>query len=360
MALEKTRKLQSIALTGSGVVSRDLPKDTVIKRIQMRVRGAIQTTYTGTPVSRADSIAHSLINSILVVVNGGRTIKNVQPHLMRMQQLFNTGVASERGSSAGASAVNLPTTTQGFVFGTTGQYTSVAESISLPFEFIWAKLESERAMTWLDTRGTSSAELRLVQNPFTSLTSQANTASVTYANSTLSVDITLIEAVGVVAGQPFSDFRQTTKDEPFLAQVSQKQIEMPRGNALAGIWLYCKSGDAGSGTTATDRLASNLLVTNIALKLNGSVDLKSGTFAEIQAENRARYGVNAPYSGNVSAIDGVCHMNFIVNSIGDALNTKDKVDSLYLYLDTASSSDVSYTNPAIVTIQTDEIASITQ
>lgn len=116
----------------------------------------------------------------------------------------------------------------------------------------------------------------------------------------------------------------------------------------------------GSTTTATDRLASNELVTDMTLKLNGNIDLKATSFKQLQAENRARYGVYAPFASNVSQLDGIAHMNFIVNSIGDAVNTKKGVDSLYLYISSASGSVVSYTNTAFLTIQTDEIAEISQ
>lgn len=360
MGLEKQRKLQSLPLTGSGVLSRDIPKDTVIKRMELRLKGGITTTFaSGTPVARADSTFHSVVNSIQVIINGGRFIKNVQPHLLRMQQLFNTAIEGERGSSAGASESYIPTTNSGFVFGTTGQVSTVAQGLSLPFEFIWTHNEAERALTWLDTRGVASAELRLVQNPFSSLQSAANTAPVVYSASTLQVDITLVEAVGVAPGQKLYDFRQTTKDVPFTAQVSAQQIDINRGNALAGLWFYCKDGAAGSATTATDRLASNSLVTDMVLKMNGNVDLKSTTFLELQGENKRRYGLSAPYASNVSAIDGVAHMNFINNAIGDAVNTRN-IDSLYLYLSTNSATHTSYTNSAFVTIQTDEICEISQ
>lgn len=94
------------------------------------------------------------------------------------------------------------------------------------------------------------------------------------------------------------------------------------------------------------------------LKLNGAIDLKTTDWKNLQAENRSRYGIQAPYSGGVSQLDGIAHMNFIVNNIGDAINTKKGVDSLYLYVSTTA--NVSYTNPAFLTIQTDEIAEISQ
>lgn len=360
--LEKQRILQPLVLTGAGELSRDIPKDTVIKRIGLRLSGAIQTTYaSGTPVARADSIFHSLVNSVKVIANGGRVIKNVQPHLIRMQSLLNTGLQGERGSSAAASASALkPTVDGGFVFGTTTQYTTVAETLSLPFEFIWSKLEAERMTTWFDTRSLSSCELRLSQNAYTSLQSAANTAPVTYSNSTLQVDITLVEAVGVPASMKFLDFRQTTKDIPFTAQVTNSQIEINRGNSLCGLLFYAKDGAAGSSTTATDRLASNELITDMSLKLNGSIDLKSTNWKNLQAENRATYGFYAPYASNVSQVDGIAHLNFIRNSIGDAVNTGKGVDSLYLYVSTNSGSNVSYTNTTFLTIQTDELAEISQ
>lgn len=359
--LEKQRILQPVTLTGSGVLSRDIPKDTVIKRIELRLSGGITTTFaSGTPVARADAIFQSLVNTIQVIANGSRFVKNVQPHLMRMGQLFNTGNQAERGSSAGSAEVNIPTVSGGFTFGTTGQVTTVAEKLSIPFEFIWAKKEEERALTYFDTRDLSSCEIRFVQNPYTSLQSQANTAPVVYSASTLQIAITLVEAVGIARGAKFMDFRQSTKDLPFTAQTNQSQVEINRGSSLAGLWFYAKDGAAGSTTTATDRLASNSLITDLTLKLNGSIDLKATTFLNLQGENRARYGINAPYASNVSAIDGVAHMNFINDSINDAVDTSKGVDSLYLYISTNSSSNTSYTNTAIVTLQTDEIAPIAQ
>lgn len=361
MALQKVRKLQSVTLTGSGVVSRDLPKDTWIKGINLSLRGSITTTYgSGTPVSRVDGILNSLVNNISVVINGGRTVKSVTPHLMRMQLLFNKGLQARRGSSAGATESYLPTVDGTFVFGTTGQLTTVAESGWLPFEFIWAVKEEERSLTWLKTKDTTSAEIRFNQNSFGSLQSAANTAPVVYSASTLRIDISLVEAVlsAAEAAVPRFDFRQTTKELSFTAQTNNFQTEINRDQRLAGIWLYALDGAAGSTTTATDRLPSNNLLTDMNLKVSGSLDAFLSTFIETQEINRQQYGVNAPYGSNVTPIDGICHINFIKNSIADALNTKG-LDSLYLYLSTNSASFVSYTNPAKVFIQTDEIADIT-
>lgn len=356
---EKTRILQPVVLTGSGVITRDIPKDTVIKRIQLRLKGSIVVTYaSGTPINRADGIFHSLINNISVVANGGRFIKSVQPHIMRMQQFFNTGLASERGSSAAAAEVDFPTATSNFVFGTTGQTTTVQESLCIPFEFIWAKSQAEQSLTWLDTRDLTSCEIRFSQNAYGSLQSAENTAPVVYSASTLTIEVTLVEAVGVMKGAKFMDFRQTTKDVPFTAQVSAQQVDINRGNSLAGLWLWAKDGAGGSTTTASDRLSSNTLVTDLNLKLNGSVDLKASNFKTLRLENQSRYGINTPYVSNVSPTDGIVHMNFVNGSIQDAVPTKQGVDSLALFVSTNLAANTSYTKTAFLTIQTDEICEI--
>lgn len=364
MSIEKTRKLQPVVLTGAGVLTRDLPKDTYIKGISLQLRGSIVTTYgSGTPVSRVDGILNSLVNNIQVVLNGGRTIKSVSPHITRMMNFFNTGLQSARGSSAGASEVYFPTTNSTLVFGTTGQTSSVQEAGYIPFEFIWAKKEEERSLTWCKTKGTTSAEIRFNQNAFTSLQSAANTAPVVYSASTLRIDITLVEAVLTpeeeASRTKWFDFRQTTKQQPFSGQSTAYQIEINRNASLAGIWLYALDGAAGSTTTATDRLPSNNLITDINLKANGTYDAFLSTFLELQQVNRQQYGINADYSSNVTPMDGIAHLNFIKDTINDAFNTKG-LDSLYLYLSTNSSSFVSYSNPAMVTIQTDEIAEVSQ
>lgn len=361
MSIEKTRKLQSVTLTGSGVVSRDLPKDTYIKGINLQLRGSITTTYgSGSPASRVDGILNSLVSNISVVINGGRTVKSVTPHITRMMNFFNKGLQSARGSSAAGTESYLPTTDGTFVFGTTGQLTTVNEAGYIPFEFIWSKDESERALTWLKTKGTTSAEIRFNQNSYSSLQSAANTAPVVYSASTLRIDISIVEAVPTDKEEPFVsrfDFRQTTKQQPFTAQSTGTQIEINRNASLAGIWLYANDGAAGSSTTATDRLPSNNLITDVNLKANGSYDAFTSTFLELQQINRQQYGINASYASNVTPIDGIAHMNFIKNSINDAFNTKG-LDSLYLYLSTNTSTFVSYSNPAMVWIQTDEIAEI--
>ena len=99
---ERQRILQPVTFAPSTTLTRDLPRDTVLKYLVLRLSGSIVTTYgSGTPVADAQSIFDNLVSRIDIVVNGSRTVKNVRPHLMNMQQLLATAQQNERKASAG-------------------------------------------------------------------------------------------------------------------------------------------------------------------------------------------------------------------------------------------------------------------
>ena len=357
---ERQRKLQSLTFAENQILSRDLPRDTVLKSVQLRLSGSVVTTFaSGTPVADALSTFDNIIPRIDVVVNGSRVVKSVRPYLMRMQQLFVSQILAERKSSAAASAAtgNNPTADAGFTYGSTTNLTSVAETIYVPFEMVYCDLGQGREATWLNLKGVASAELRLTCAAFSTLLGFGNTAPVVFTSSTLSVDIVTTEAQDVPPEIVFSDWKQTTKELTFSAQTTQYAIDINRGNKLSGIMILARDGAAGTTTTASGKLRSNLAVTNINLKVNGQTDIKATSFLNLQAENRARYGVNAPYASNVSLLDGVAHLNIIARKdITTALDCRPPlVDNVQLFIDTNDSTTVSYTNPVSVTVMTEEI-----
>lgn len=357
---ERQRALQSLVFQENQILSRDLPRDTVLKALQLRLSGSVTTTFgSGTPVADALSTFDNIIPRIDVVINGSRVVKSVRPYLMRMQQMFVTQILAERKASAGASAAagNNPTADSGFVYGTTGQITTAAETIYLPFEHVYCDLGLGREATWLNLKGVASAELRLTCAAFSTLLGFGNTAPVVFSASTFSVAIVTKEAQDVPPEVVFSDWKQTTKELTFSAQTTAFAIDINRGNKLSGIMLLARDGAAGSTTTATGKLRSNLALTNLSLKVNGQTDIKTTTFLQLQAENRATYGVNAPFASNVSLIDGVAHMNFLARKdISTALDCRPPmVDNVQLFVDTADASTVSYTNPVSVTVMTEEV-----
>jgi hypothetical protein len=357
---ERQRKLQALTFQENQILSRDLPRDTVLKSLQLRLSGSVVTTFaSGTPVADAQSCFDNIIPRIDVVVNGSRVVKSVRPHLMRMQQLFATNILGIRRSSAAAAAAtdNLPTAEAGFTYGTTTQVTTCAESIYVPFEMVYCEIGIGRESTWLNLKGVASAELRLTCAAFSKLLGFGNTAPVVYSASTFVIDVITTEAQDVPPQIIFSDWKQTTKEITFSAETTDYPIDINRGNKLSGLMLFAKDGAAGTTTTATGKLASNLAFTKLNLKVNGQTDIKSTDFKSLQDENRQRYGVQAPLASNVSLIDGVAHMSFIARKdITTALDLKPPlVDNVQLFVNSNTASNVSYTNPVSLTIQTEEI-----
>lgn len=357
---ERQRKLQALTFAENNILSRDLPRDTVLKSLQLRLSGSVVTTFgSGTPVADAQSIFDNIIARIDIVVNGSRVVKSVRPHLLRMQQIMFSQIQGERRASAAATAAtdNFPTADAGFAYGTTGQITTVAESIYLPFEMIWSDIGLGRESTWLNLKGVSSAEVRLTCASFSKFLGFGNTAPVVFSSSTLSIDILTTEAQDVPPNLLFSDWKQTTKQQLFTAESTDYPIDINRGNKLAGIMLFAQDGAAGSATTATGKLASNLALTKLSLKVNGQTDIKTTDFKSLQAENRMRYGVQAPFASNVSLLDGIAHMNLLARKdISTALDvTAPLVDNVQLFVNTNTAANVSYTNGVLVTVQTEEI-----
>jgi hypothetical protein len=365
LSCEKSRIIGTVAFQENQVISMLIPKDTVYKGFYIRLSGAVRTTFaSGTPVAKAESIMDSLINRIDVVIDGGNTIKSVRPHLLHIQQLFANGIASERASSAGAAAAtdNFPTTEGGFVFGTTTQYTTVRETVYLPFEMIYAEPGMGRENTYLNTRNVNSAELKFSTTSFGNLLGTGNTAPVTWDANTLQIEVVSVERQDIPGDVVFDIWKQTMKSVFISGESRDLATEINPGNFLTGLMLFAQDGAAGTATTATGKLASNLLLTNVELKMNGQQTIQRSSFKALAAKNRAIYGVNAPFASGVSRLDGIGHLNLLSRrDLGTAMPAmKPIVDNLQLFLDTNTASNVSYTNPAQVTILTEELIKLSK
>lgn len=360
---ERQRVLQSVLFQENVVASRDLPRDTCLKFIQMRINGAVVTTFgSGTPVCDFKGILN-LIRRIDVIVDGNRTIKSLDPIFLRYQQMMFQKIAGEKRSSAGAAAVFNPTIDANFTYGTTGQYSTAVESITLPFECAVAGEGKEN--TWLNLKQRSSAELRLSFGAFANLLGFGNTAPVVFSSSTITVDITTIEQQNVPAEIALSDFRQTQKQEAFSSQTSDRFVEINRGNMLIGLMMLARDGAAGSATTATGKVPSNNLIGKLEVRVNGMTPIKSTTFQQLQGENRSRLGISSPMVSNISSLDGVAYMDMLVAGtdgkgvLSSALDLRPPlVDQCHLVVSTNSASaptSIDYTNPCTLDILTNEL-----
>ncbi len=353
---ERQRVLKQVPVVPSSLQSQDLPRDTVLKHLQLRLSGNVVTTYaSGTPVADAQSTFDNLVARVDIVINGSRTVKNVRPHLIAMQMLMATKQNNERASVAGAAADIFPATDGGFIYGTTAQISSVRESILISFENVMAKEGSET--TWLNLKGVASAEIKFTFNALSSLLGFGNTAPVVYSANNFVIDILTVEAQDVPATFIFSDWKQTTKEITFSAQVSENLVDINRGNLLQGIMFFTKDGAAGSATTATGKVASNKVLTDIKLLLNGQTNIKVTNFFNLQAENKNRFGIFSPQVSSVSRFDGIAYLDLLrKGELSTALDVRPpEVDQVQLSLSTGAAANVSYTNPVSITIMTNEI-----
>jgi hypothetical protein len=360
---ERQRKLQQLTFVPSVQLTRDLPRDTVLKHLQLRLSGSIVTTYaSGTPVADNFGAFDNLISRIDVQINGSRTVKNVKPFAMHMQQIYTTIIRAEQAASAAASAAtdNYPTADAKFPYGTTTQITTVRETVIVSFENVYARQGKES--TWLNLKGVASAEVRLTCAAYSALLGFGNTAPVVYSSSTFVIDILTIEAQDVPADVRFMDWKQTTKQISVSAQQTGGIIDLNRGNKLQALMLMTRDGAAGSATTATGKLANSKVITDYNLLVNGQTSVKAGDFKALQAENRARFGLYSPYASNISDLDGVAYLDLLSDDgRGDLLTALDVsppyVDNLQLMVNTNTSSNVSYTNPVSIEVMTEELVS---
>lgn len=358
---ERQRKLQQLSFAENTILTRDLPRDTVLKHLQCRLSGSVVTTFgSGTPVADAFACFDNIIPRIDVIVNGSRTVKNVRPHLMHMQQLLSSLVQAERAASAAVAAAtdNYPLADAGFPYGSTGDITTVRETVLVSFENVYARIGKDQ--TWLNLKGVASAEVRLTCGAFSSLLGFGNTAPVVYTSSTLKVDLITIEAQDVPANIRFMDWKQTTKEITFSAQTADFAIDINRGNKLQGLMLFTRNGAAGTATTASGKIASNLVVTDLALIVNGQNIIKKTDFKALNAENRARFGVQAPYASSTSRLEGIAYLDLLSDDgrgdLETALDVRPpRVDNVQLFVSTNTASNTSYTNPVSVTVMTEEL-----
>lgn len=355
-----TRQIASIPLQFSSVQSADIPRDSVFKALSFQLSGNVTVAYaSGTPVADATSTMDRFIENISIVSNGTINIKQVSPWLIHLQNLMATGNFETRTSSAGAAAADYPSVSGGFTFGTDGQISSIRENLLVSFENVMAG--AGRMNTCWDTRGLATATCQLTFNAFANILGFGNTAPIIASNNNLVVNISSIETQALAQDVKLSVWKQSTKSVNFTAAVNDFSVDIERGNFLQGLLLFARDGASGSTTTATGKVPSNSLLTNIKLVLNGTNYVQSTTFGELQQKNISRYGINAPYVSNVSLMTGAAYLDLLTptdSSKFGALNTaqdtrQPMVDEVKLLLSTASGA--AYTSTASVKIMTNTI-----
>jgi hypothetical protein len=358
-AAESQRKLQPLTWSGGQIITRELPRDCVLKRLLLRLSGTAVCTFSSGGTIIPTSSFDSLISRVDVVLNGSRTVKSIRPWLAQMEGLLTSGFIAERKSYGGAAAAyaNNPTVDAGWTPGTTGQPTTIAESIAINFSMVMAEGD-ERFSTMLDLRGAASAELRISCATASVLDVSGN---ITFSAENFQVEVTTVESP--VAGFKFSDWRQTTKEVQFSAQVTEQAIDINRGNYLTGLKLFViQDPAAAESTKANCKKPNNNSVTDIKLILNGNRVVKSTTFHNLQAENRMRFGVNAPFGSNVSLLDGFAYLDLLDSrKLRTALDVRPPaVDNVQLLISSRQAAANTNVYPISITIETGEMVHFAQ
>lgn len=343
-----------------------LPADGIYEELQIRISGAIRTTYaSGTPVASAFDILHDLVTSYQIVI-AGKTYKNVTGYMMMMEELMVNKIRGERAGSAGASAAagGYPTTegTATFPYGTTTQYTSTRQSIRICFAYPFAKQEGVRLSTCLDLRGQRDAWLYMQVGPMLNMLGYGNTAPVTYDDSTLQFDIQMIENhdFDAIPDIKFDIFQQNVYPFPIIASMDESLFDLQVGNFCSALTFMARDGAAGSATTATGRLLNNLMITDLDVKINSKDSICPWEWPSLAANTRRRYAPLALQSSNVGPFDGIARIDFCRidgNIQSDSLNLTPSagVQTLKLVVSSAAASLVTYTAGGTLEVMQDTL-----
>lgn len=369
---ETRRRLAPVNFSENTVQVLDIPRDTVIKRMEVRLDGYFSVTYaSGSPIADPTCLAGRICPRLDVVIDGSRYVKSLDFWLLMKQQQYLQGLQGEKAYTDTAAATT-PTTRlatieslygAAFIYPATTNFAVVNEGYTVFFEQPWA-YEFGKESTLLNVKGASSAEIRFNFGAMSNAQrTETSPASVTYV-STLQFVVTLVEAQDIPANSPFFDYKQTVKRVQFSAESRDTLVDLPRGNLISGIWLFVRNGDA-------QKLPNDIALTDVRLLINGQRIIQATKFLELQSANRSRLGIRAEKNSSTSGgvrhnLAGVAFINLLRGGdVRTALRTDvgAGVDLVQLSVSTAASSgtdSATYTNPVELTIMTDEIASVAQ
>lgn len=371
---EARRSLASPVYSSSAASSVDIPRDTVLKRMLLKLTMTVTVSFaSGAPIFDQTGFFQRICSSVEININGYRSVKSVAPHLARLNNII-LGSVPRRAFATSAAAPTSSRASYEWMAGTlaypaTTDYVQAQEAFELAFENPWG-YGGSRHMTELDVRDVASASVKFGWQAATNLQADGSAATVTYTNLAVTVTPQIIENRArrrPINGQVLFDYVETSTSRSYSGQAKSNQIDLQTGNFLLGLGILCQNGDAAY------TLKENLL-TNLALYINGATAIQGPvSHQDLQDENVSRFGARDPIGlGAILAtiasdadkhpLRGFGHMNLVRN--GDwkcAINTSRQagVDSVKLQFDTPSGSSgtdqADYTNPLKVTVHTHEV-----
>jgi hypothetical protein len=359
----ESRRTLSSPKFGTAPDKVDLPKDTVIKRIALKLIAVFKVTYaSGSPVLAQQGVFHSICSAIEVNIGGNRVVKYIDPHIQRLYNLLLSGQAPRRAYATSAGA---PTTTRADTewplgevsYPATTQFVLVNEMIEMNFENPWG-YGGSRDVSELDIRDVSSAELRFYWKDIRNVQQFGGGVDVTYDDVSIQVIPQLIENRARPRpknGDTQVDYIETSTVKTYTGPARSQQFDLQTGNFLMGLGIYVQNGDA-------NETPSENLLRQMTLKVNSNTAIQGPlSMADLQDENKIRFGITDNLNSGEHQMQGFAHMNLLRN--GDwntSINTSRAggTDSIKLEFDTPANSGTDpadYTNPLQVLVHTHEM-----
>lgn len=362
--------------TGSSPSTVQVPRDTCLKKMVIKLVLSVDTTYaSGSPLLSFQGVFASICPRVEVNVNGNRIIKSVNPHLARLNNMILAAGLPRRATTYSAAAATVTRASREWMAGSiafpaTTEFLLVNEAFELNFENPWG-YGGSRFLSELDIRDVASADLTFYFAAITNLQAAASSpATVTYGTPVVNISTQIVENRARPRPQPgqvLFDYVETSFSRSYTGQANNQQIDLQTGNYLMGIGIYTNNGGA------TSPPADNLLQ-QISLQINGATAIQGPVSqADLLDANVSRYGVESPlgianYAATIASVAsvqplmGFSHMNLLRN--GDwntAINTSRQagVDAIKLQFNTPASSGTdagTYTTNAMqVLVHTHEI-----
>lgn len=369
----EARRSLSSPTYGSAPFSVPVPRDTVLKRMALKMILSTPVTYSsGSPTTSPEGVFGRICPRVELNVNGNRIVKSVNPHVARLHNILAYGGLPRRAYYLSAAAATVTQAQREWLAGTvafspTTEYMLFNEMFALSFENIWG-YGGSRYMTELDIRDVASCDLWFYWAAITQLQASGVGATVTY-DPTVTVIPQIIENRArprPQAGETLFDYVETSFSRSYTGQANNQQMDLQTGNYLMGLGLFVQNGDS-LFTPASNLLSQIQLLINGSSAIQGPVD-----FGSLKDDNVARFGAPSllglgqlaatiASTANVEPLQGFAFMNLLRN--GDwntGINTSRQagVDAVKLQFNTPAASGAdpaTYTNPLSVTVHTHEI-----
>jgi hypothetical protein len=374
---EARRSLDTANFSANRVVSVQCPRDTVLKRMLLKLVSSFDNVYaSGTPLFTEMGAFSSIVPQVELIVNGNRVIKSVNPYMLRMHGMIDGGGIPRRAYTHGAAAATTARASREWLASTlatpaTTQYTLFEEVVPLSFELPWNYIGTSGYDTELDIRDVASCDLKFYFGAMANLLQFGNTAPITYggvANAT-SVSTQIVENRARPRPKPgdvLFDYVESTITRNIAGQQTGYQIELQTGNYLAALGFLVRNGDAN--TSLHDSIISGL-----TMKINGSSAVQGPVkYQDLQDDNVNRYDVTDPLGfadmaatiasvASAHPMKGFAFMNLLRNgSWNTAINTSraSGIDTCKLEFNTAATTGndaATYTNNLQFLAHTHEI-----